>query len=316
MEKSRIYQFLKSKENITESSLKLYLNNLKRLNGGEFPNNFNFLKNTEKILEHLEKYKPNTRRSYLITIITSLKHDPKQKKLYDKYYTHLDKYNKESAVNNGKSETQKKNWIDQDGIKEIYDNLNEEVKPLLSQKKINQTDYDKVLKFVIFSLFVLQKPRRNADYQKCIIVKKMPTEMDKDLNYLDITNKKWYFNNYKTKGKYETQEITATDEMIDVINSYLKFHPKKKEFKKKKSASIPLLVNYAGEPFANGNAITRILNKIFGRKIGVSMLRSIYLTDKYSDSMKEMKDDSEAMGTSTNTIQNQYVKTDGDNPTE
>jgi hypothetical protein len=140
----------------------------------------------------------------------------------------------------------------------------------------------------------------------------MPTEMDKDLNYLDITNKKWYFNNYKTKGKYQTQEITATDEMIDVINSYLKFHPKKKEFKTK-SASIPLLVNYAGAQFLNGNAITRILNKIFGKKIGVSMLRSIYLTDKYSDKMTEMKQDAHDLGTSTNVIQNQYVKTDGDN---
>jgi hypothetical protein len=139
--------------------------------------------------------------------------------------------------------------------------------------------------------------------------------MDKEINYLDLTNKMFYFNNYKTKGKYQTQEITATDDMISVINSYLKFHPKKNEFKKK-SASIFLLVNYAGEQFSNPNAITRILNKIFGKKVGVSMLRNIYLTDKYSDKMTEMKQDAHDLGTSTNVIQNQYVKTDGDNPTE
>jgi hypothetical protein len=39
-------------------------------------------------------------------------------------------------------------------------------------------------------------------------------------------------------------------------------------------------------------------------------MRSIYLTDKYGDKAKEMKEDAEALGTSVGVIQNQYVKTD------
>lgn len=313
MEKSKLYEFLKSKP-ITDSSLKLYLNNLRRLNGGEFPQNFKFLKDSEKILNDLEKYKPNTRRSYLISIITTLKHDPKQKKLYDKYYIHLDKYNKEGAVNNDKSETQKKNWIDQAEVREIYDKITEEVKPLLEQKKLSPSEYEKVLRYTILSLYILQKPRRNADYQKCLVVKKLP-EMDKEFNYLDLNTKKFYFNNYKTKGTYQTQQIPINDELMVVINSYLKFHPKKNDFKKK-SSIIPFLVDLNGNAFTNTNAITRILNKIFGKKIGVSMLRNIFLTDKFGTELKELKDTAEEMGTSSNTIQNQYVKLDGNNPTE
>ena len=311
MESSKLYEFLKDK-NITESSLKLYLNNLRRLNGGVFPKSFSFLKNVDKILEDLEKYKPNTRRSYLISIITTLKHDPKQKKLYNKYYEHLEKYNKQSSSNNEKSDTQKKNWIEQSEVKEIYDNLTEEIQPLLEKKKLQPSEYEKMLRWVVLSLYTLQKPRRNADYQKCLVVKKLPVKMNLDYNYLDLDTKKWYFNNYKTKGTYKTQEMPINEEVMKMINSYLNFHPMKKQFKNK-NAVIPLLVDYQGEPFTVNNAITRILNKIFGKKIGVSMLRNIFLTDKFGDEMKELKSTAERMGTSSSTIQNQYVKLDSDN---
>ncbi len=306
MENNKLYNFLKDK-NITESSLKLYFNNLKRLNGGDFPKSFSFLKNIDGILASLEKYKPNTRRSYLISVITLLKHDPKQKKLYDKYYQHVDKYNKESAVNNEKSETQKKNWIEQDEVKEIYSNLTNDVKPFLEQKKLSPSEYEKMLRWVVLSLYTLQKPRRNADYQKCVIVNKKPDEMNNDINYLDLNNKKWYFNNYKTKGTYKTQELEIVPEMMEVITSYLKFHPLVKALKKK-GGLIPFLVDYEGQEIISNNAITRILNKIFGKKIGVSMLRSIFLTDKFGDKMKELKETAGEMGTSSNTIQNQYIK--------
>jgi integrase len=311
MESSKLYEFLKDK-NITESSLKLYLNNLRRLNGGVFPKSFSFLKNVDKILEDLEKYKPNTRRSYLISIITTLKHDPKQKKLYNKYYEHLEKYNKQSSSNNEKSDTQKKNWIEQSEVKEIYDNLTEEIQPLLEKKKLQPSEYEKMLRWVVLSLYTLQKPRRNADYQKCLVVKKLPVKMNLDYNYLDLDTKKWYFNNYKTKGTYKTQEMPINEEVMKMINSYLNFHPMKKQFKNK-NAVIPLLVDYQGEPFTVNNAITRILNKIFGKKIGVSMLRNIFLTDKFGDEMKELNETSVAMGTSSSTIQNQYVKLDSNN---
>ena len=45
------------------------------------------------------------------------------------------------------------------------------------------------------------------------------------------------------------------------------------------------------------------------------MLRNIYLTSKYSDNLKELKDDATNMGTSSNTIQNQYIKLD-DTPSQ
>jgi hypothetical protein len=56
------------------------------------------------------------------------------------------------------------------------------------------------------------------------------------------------------------------------------------------------------------NGITKILYKIFDKKIGSSMLRNIYLTDKYGDSNKEKINDAKAMGTSVGVIDSQYTK--------
>ena len=308
MENSPIYKYLKTKQ-IAESSLKLYLNNLKRLNDNVFPKNYVFLKDVAKIVEKLEKYKSNTRRAYLISIVTSLKGDNKQKKLYDKYYALLEVYNKEGATNNEKSETQKDNWISQDEVKEIYSKLCDEVKPLLEQKKVSPSEYEKLLRWTVLSLYTTQKPRRNKDYQLAHLINKPEANLDTEFNYLNVKEGKWSFNNYKTKGTYQCQNVDATPEMMAVIRAYLQFHPLGKELKKKGS-EIPFLVDYEGNAITQPNYITRVLNKIFGKKIGVSMLRSIFLTDKYGDKVKELASDASDMGTSSSTIQNQYVKTD------
>lgn len=305
-----IFEKLKAK-GITESSLKLYTNNLKRLNDGNEVKNVTFLKDFDAIVGKLEHYKPNTRRSYLISIVSFLKEEPKQKKLYDKYYDLMMQYNKELAVNNTKSETQEANWIDQDEVLKIYGELAEKAVPLIEKKRMTEKEYNTVLDWVILSLYCLQPPRRNADYQLCMAVKKYDAETsDKKFNYLDTTNWKFIFNNYKTSGTYKSQVQPVNDALKDVLQSYLtKVTPLKTEYKKK-TASIPLLVDFEGRPLEANNAITRILNKIFGKRIGVSMLRNIYLTSKYGSKVEQLNEDATAMGTSSNVIKDQYVKLD------
>ena len=306
MESSKLFENLKGK-NITESSLKLYLNNLKRLNGNEIPKSFTFLKDVESILEKIKHYKPNTQRSYIVSIVSLLKHEPKMKKYYQRYYDIMMEFNKNLKVNNEKSETQKTNWISQEEVKELYGKMTEDVLEVVKdKKKLTASEYDKLLRWVILSLYTLQKPRRNADYQLAMICKTTIPE-DKSFNYLDLATNKWHFNNYKTKGTYKTQEQEILPEMLEVLEVYFKFHPHSKLIKKK-SSLVPLLVDFEGNPFQQTNTITRYLNKIFGKRIGVSMLRNIYLTDKFGEKVKELNDTAEAMGTSSNTIMNNYVK--------
>jgi hypothetical protein len=71
-----------------------------------------------------------------------------------------------------------------------------------------------------------------------------------------------------------------------------------------------LLVDSKGQPLHQVNAITRILNSIFGKKIGVSLLRNIYLTDKFKAPVNELQNTANAMGTSSATVQSNYIKND------
>ena len=75
---NKFFENLKNKD-ISASSLNLYMNNLKRLNGGQEIKNFKFLNDVDKVVEKIKDYKPNTRRTYIISIVSLLKQEPKQK---------------------------------------------------------------------------------------------------------------------------------------------------------------------------------------------------------------------------------------------
>jgi hypothetical protein len=72
---------------------------------------------------------------------------------------------------------------------------------------------------------------------------------------------------------------------------------------------VKFLVSQSGEPLTAVNAITRLLNKVFGKKIGSSMLRHIYISDKYKDVMEEQQKDAANMGHSVE-LQREYFKKD------
>jgi hypothetical protein len=139
---------------------------------------------------------------------------------------------------------------------------------------------------------------------KMNVVKKYDKEIHgENENFLDIFNKQFIYNNYKTAGTYKTQKVNINDDLFNIIKVYLKYKPIKEN-------NIPFLTDYEGEPFIQINSLTRKLNNIFSQKIGSSMLRKLYLTDKYKDVINDLKQDATDMGTSSETIQNNYVKKD------
>lgn len=284
---------------IKDSSKKLYLSNIKRLNDNKEPEDYNFLKNTTKILDKIKHLKDNTKRTYLISIVSVLKDQSKFKKPFDIYYEKMMEYNKNLKTNTNKSETQSENWMNQDEIRKLWNdsliNINQLTK---GKRKLEGVDFETLTNFLVLSLYVLIPPRR-SDYLKMKILD--DNEMDKEYNYLDIKNKKFIFQNYKTSGKYKVQEVDIPKNLMDIINLYMKF---------RKDKTGAFLIKPDGSAIETINSITRILNKIFNKKISVSMLRNIYLTDKYSEENKEKIKDAAAMGTSINMIDNNYTKQD------
>ena len=213
--------------------------------------------------------------------------------------------NNDLKVNVDKSDKQNKNWIESDKIDGIYENLR---KAVTNKSKTGAKEsYDSLLHYMILSLYVLIPPRRNLDYVLLVISSDMS---DKKFNYLDFTKKQFIFNNYKTQGTYESVIIDIPDDLFKVIKSYMLKHPHKAKLNNKKY-HIHFLVNFYGEEIDKSTQMTKILNSIFGGlKIGSSMLRNMYLTNKYSGMMKELKSDVKDMSTSVDVALNNYIKKD------
>ncbi len=317
----KLISLMKEKD-LTDSSINLYIKNLRRLNNDEKLKNLNFLKKVDDILSKLENYKETTKRIYLISIVSALRTDEKMKKLYQKYRELMENKNKEireQSDKNEMTETQKENWITWEEVKNKIQTLQNSV----SNYKRNpalfyENQWNQLLKLVVLSLYYFVPPRRN-DYLHMNVIYDSRLANDDNKNYLilDIVDPKntpkFVFNKFKTAKKEGKVEQEIPDELLDIINNYLHYHPILKRMKiNKKTArtiNVPFLVEYDGTPVGkNLNGITRILNKIFHpKKVSSSMLRHIYLSSKYGDVLNEMKNDSKNMSHSIGT-QKEYIK--------
>jgi len=300
---------------LADSSIKLYLRNLEKLNDNQPLKNLNFLKNVGDITAKLERYKENTKRGYLISICSVLSLDKGTKpkaKLYDDYFQLMMNKNKELKAEektNEKSDAQNKNWMDWKEVEEKFNALEDKVNSFKGQKELNEHQYNTLLQYIILSLYVLFPPRRN-EYQKMMIVKSASETSPTTTNYLDLDHHRMIMNVYKTSKKEGQAILELPEAFKPILAVYLKHHPLLKGKKITKALPpTPFLVYYNGEQLDKVNSITRILNKIFGRKVGSSMLRHIYLSNKYGDVQEEQKKDAEAMGHST-AQQKDYIKVD------
>jgi hypothetical protein len=297
---------------LTNSTINLYLRNLEKLNEGPLKN-LKFLNDPNKILEKLEDYKENTKRLYLISICSVLNVEDKTK-LYDKYFKLMINKNKElkeQEATNEPSQQQSKNWLSWEEVINKHNELKQNIIPIIENKPklLSLNKYNDILKYLILSLYVLMPPRRNSDYQ-FMNVRKTDTD-DTTKNYLILDNKQFYFNKYKTQKKFGKQIEDIPEELMEIIELYLKYHPlvNDKKYKKSniKTLDEPFLVYYNSEPLNKVNSITRILNSIFEKNLGSSMLRHIYLSNKYEDVIEEQKKDANAMAHSVE-MQKNYVK--------
>jgi len=308
--KSQLSLQLKNK-NLSDSSIKLYLRNLDKLNDDLPIKNLKFLENFEEIIKKLEKYKPNTKRGYLISIVSVLStqlENKKMLKLHKKYYDEMMKINTEikETPTNEMSHQQSENWLEWSEVMEKYKTLNLLVNKFVGDKVISEAKYNLLLSLMVLSLYIFNSPRRNKDYSHMNIIRPYKNEVDK--NYLDYDNKKFIFNVYKT-AKTEGQKIMdISDELYEVINLYLKHHPLLKGKKMSKKIDIPFLVYYDGTEFTADNCITRILNKVFHpKKVSSSLLRHIFITKEFGAENKKMEKVASEMGHTVAT-QKAYIK--------
>jgi hypothetical protein len=276
---------------IKESSKKTYLSRLKALNDGKEPSNYKFLQDTEAIEAKMDKYSTNSKRGFYIAIVAFL---PEKNPARKHYYEQMMKINKDSKENTDKSEKQKDNWMSQEEVRAVWEKLKEDAEPLLKKKQLSEAETNLLQSYIALSLYVLQPPRRSLDYTQMVVVPKYDDNMDKKFNYLSLKDKMFYFNNYKTEGAYKTQAVPIPEDLFNILKKYRK-------------TGLLLVKN---DKALSVSQMTHLLNKVFGKKISVSMLRNIFLSSKYGDDSKSLSEDAKAMGTSVDVAMNTYIKKD------
>lgn len=298
---------------VAESTANLYLRTLLMLNDKKPFSTLAFLKKKDAVASKLETYADSTKKGILAAIVSVLslyKDKATYKSIYQHYYDMMMAKSKEvkeaeTARAGEKSEKQQKNWASWADVQKTDEELNKSAAEVMHKKHLTAPEAEKILQSVVLSLYTKIQPRRNQDYLNMLVVKKWSDDMSADHNYLDLTGNQFIFNKYKTAKKYGVQKIAIPDDLLNILVSYLKHHPLWKESRGK--MAVPFLVSPGGVPITALNGITRILNKIFGKNIGSSMLRHIFLSDKYSALKEDMAEDAAAMGHSVAEQQGTYV---------
>lgn len=294
---------LKTKK-LSDTSIKSYIRNLELLNDKKPLNNIKFLNDIDTIQDKLNNKSANTAKSYYI-IIVSILNLLDNDKLRDKYYKLMKDKVEETKKNleDGKAnKAQTNNWETWTDVLKKYKDIKDIVDTFKNNKNINENQYNCLLALMILALYTLTPPRRNEYANMNVIYK---ADNNDNINYLSYSDKYFYFNDYKTKKTYGSQIIPINKDLMEIINLYLKYHPVIKG-KINKNTNSHFLVDWEGKNITTNN-ITKILNKIFDKKISTSMLRHIYLTSKYKDVNKEEKKDADLMAHSQ-MMQKEYIK--------
>ena len=288
----------KQLEGLSPNTISMYLAKLRILNGNQPLKNLTFLKNVKAISEKLGSIQnDNTRKSYTASIVAVLNRqdDKASKKANEQYKTMFLKersiFTEKQALGE-KSETQKENWLEQDEVMAIHKQLDDKVNAIENKTKLTEKEHKLVEDWLLLSLYVLQPPRRNSDYY----MMKFGMGDDNKFNYVCLDKGVYHFNNFKT-SKYGSEELPIPDKMKPVLKQYL-------DMTGLKAGDFILFQKDTRR--TSSNSITKALNRILGKKVGSSMLRHIFLTDKYGDVKDEQTNDAEFMSHSK-TMQGNYV---------
>lgn len=305
----------KDNHKLSDSTVSAYLKTLYMLNDKKPFKSLTFLRNTEAVEKKMAEYAESTKKtiySSIASVLSLYKDKPAYKAIHKFYYDKMmEKANVAKEADTAKkTEKQEEAWIGWGDVEKKRGEMKEEVSKFAGNKKVSNAEYLNLLNHLVLSLYVDVPPRRNQDYLDMKVyyagAKEKLDYVDRDYNWLLIRKKvpvQFIFNKYKTSKKYGTQKVDIPEHLAGVITAYLKHRPTTPEEKKDKQ--FHLLVGADGKHLTQPNAITRILNNVFGKNVGSSMLRHIYLSHKMD--ISDMKNDADAMGHSL-TEQMKYLK--------
>ena len=306
-------QKIMASRKLREASIRTYLVNIKKLHqrmGKEGDvTSLDFLKDHDAVMRTIKDTKLSSRKTALASIVVALsaygdKYDAVLKKYRDDMYSDAAEY-KKVIEGQRKSEREDKNWTTLKRLKSVLARMKKDLQErgVFKRDELSRKEMGTLQQWVVGMIYIgddKNPPLRNDITPMAVIDLKDYRDLSDEAltkNYLVVQsrNKKFFsLGEYKTAGKYGLKRIDLGGRLNSVMNIWLKYNRSKS-----------LINNSKGEPMSP-NGLTKLLNKTFestGKNIGSTLLRHIYITEKFppTDTLKEKQAVADKMGHSTAT---------------
>jgi hypothetical protein len=277
---------------LSQNSIKTYFSLVKNMHHRVFKSieidYNNFLKD-DTIINYLNESSLASKKTILSALWLLTKNTKFQKAMLIDIKTH-----EEQMSTNSKNTKQQHNWIEQDELKQIV-LKHETTFNLLAKKTMTKKETSVAQDYIILMLTsgAFFSPRRSLDW---ISLKTDNVNFEKD-NYINFKKKKIVFNRFKGSVNKGQQSI----ELLPIVAKNIKLFLKNRFVK-----SDYLLNDSKGTQMSNVQ-LTQFLNNIFQKNISTSMLRHIFVSNKFKG-IPQMSQIASEMGTSVHMLQNDYMK--------
>ena len=283
---------IKDTRKITDSTLKLYGRNIKKLiQLSESENVDDFTSN--KTLDKLMSSSNSTLANYVATCLVVLGLDKTKNK------GRIEELNMKLRELNGKVKNESDKPKDEEIVK--WDSIVSLADKLRNNFFKIEMKHKEGMEALLLNFYSLFPPQRSEIFSNLIITTTKPT--DKENNYLYRKSTNVYYliiNKHKTaRSAGEITEQITDKQLIKMLNRYLKLYNTK------------YLFQYSDDKSLSPSDISKMLGqttKELGDKLGSSSMRHIYLSNKYSGVMKDLELDTQKMGNSVGVAVSNYIK--------
>jgi hypothetical protein len=312
-------KLIKARPTLKESSIKSYLDKLRKLNKmiGDKTNLYSFdvLHDIDAVIECLKDKSDNTRKTHYSTIcvLLMLEEEP-DLALIDKYRVEGDELSKKIKSYNEsqqKNEKQQESWTSMEQLRSVIKDIEKTIKfkRLFSANALTKNEFHLIQDFVIGHLYVMhdEHPPVRCDYAGMRVVRQAEynrmNEEELKKNYLvvrSISKKFFHIADFKTNHSMNTQIIPVCPELNKVLNKWLKINK-----------SRDLLLDTSGNPLSHNQlskAVKRIFTPLNKPRLGLSLIRHIYISEKFPSQKTEQTEVANKMLHSHFVQQNIYVK--------
>jgi hypothetical protein len=295
----------KARPNLKPNTINQYIVQLNKIRKEFDADDLKFITKIKDVEDKVSEKHFTSQRNLYNAIIVYLMAIDEDKDIIKEYSDIRDKLNEkyEEEQQNGKiSEKQGKNFVDISEIQKMIDEMEKEVKTYKKKESLTSKQKQLLKAYTLFNILI-RIPTRNDQAGMILISKtmynKLKEEDKKKDNFLlmEKTSMKFIYNVYKTAKKYAENIVDIPKDLEKILRMYIRLN-------KINSGEVlfPMTKN------AQSQLLLKMSQKYMGKRISSTMIRKIYLSSKYGDTLKEMKKDAKMMGHDTATAQKVYVK--------